>query len=112
MQGAKSLRERFPIFPLEYMLTVLNDVDKPAAFRADMARAAAPYIHPRLVAVEISEKNKPQTKQSIDVTKLTDDELAFLERLIMKSQTTTVIDNDPQDAPMIEYDDRGYRNVF
>lgn len=38
--------------PLEYMLNVLRDVQQPAERRDDMAKAAAPYIHPKLNAVQ------------------------------------------------------------
>lgn len=40
------------ITPLEYMLKVLRDDDMDAARRDDMAKAAAPYMHPRLASVE------------------------------------------------------------
>lgn len=38
--------------PLEYMLAVLRDTSQPSERRDDMARAAAPYIHPKLTSVE------------------------------------------------------------
>jgi hypothetical protein len=40
------------ITPLEYMLAVLRDDSIAAERRDDMAKAAAPYIHPRLAAIE------------------------------------------------------------
>ena len=40
--------------PLEFMLTHMRDVKNPESFRADMAKAAAPYIHPRLSSTEVS----------------------------------------------------------
>lgn len=42
------------ITPLEYMLDVMRDVGAPVERRDDMARAAAPYIHAKLSAVEHS----------------------------------------------------------
>ena len=69
---AKSLRERFPIFSLEFMLAILNDVDEPAAFREEMAKAAAPFIHPKLAAVEVSDKDH-RPRHRLDLTKLSDD---------------------------------------
>lgn len=36
------------ITPLEYMLQVLRDPDCDESRRDDMAKAAAPYMHPRL----------------------------------------------------------------
>ena len=40
------------ITPLEYMLAVMRDETAETAHRHDMAKAAAPYIHPRLAAME------------------------------------------------------------
>lgn len=45
------------ITPLEYMLGVMRDVSADEGRRDEMARAAAPYIHPRLQAVEHSGKD-------------------------------------------------------
>ena len=42
------------VTPLEFMLQVMRDEDAERAERLDMAKAAAPYIHPRLAAVEHS----------------------------------------------------------
>ncbi len=38
--------------PLEFMLSILRDENKDEALRADMAKAAAPYVHPRLTSIE------------------------------------------------------------
>lgn len=38
--------------PLEYMLERLRDDKETAEVRRDMAKAAAPYIHPKLSSVE------------------------------------------------------------
>ena len=40
------------ITPLEFMLRVMRDESADLQTRADMAKSAAPYIHPRLQAVE------------------------------------------------------------
>lgn len=40
--------------PLEFMLDLMRDVKQEIPLRADMAKAAAPYIHPRLANVEFS----------------------------------------------------------
>lgn len=42
------------ITPLDYMLEVLRAEDKTHAERMDAAKAAAPYVHPKLAAVEHS----------------------------------------------------------
>ena len=38
--------------PLDWMLQVLRDPSQPNERRDDMAKAAAPYVHPRLAAVD------------------------------------------------------------
>lgn len=38
--------------PLDYMLAILRDEDAPDERRDDMAKAAAPYVHPKLAAVD------------------------------------------------------------
>ncbi len=47
-----------------------------------MAKAAAPYIHPRLASVDV----RSRQKYSIDLTKLDDDELILFDRLLLKCQ--------------------------
>jgi hypothetical protein len=43
--------------PLDYMLRVMNDKTADHDRRADMAKAAAPYCHSRLSAVEHTGKD-------------------------------------------------------
>jgi hypothetical protein len=46
--------------PLEYLLGLLRDETQPKELRIDVAKAAAPYMHARLAAVEHSgDKDKP-----------------------------------------------------
>lgn len=40
--------------PLEYLTSVYQDADADEAKRIDAAKAAAPYIHPKLTSVELS----------------------------------------------------------
>jgi hypothetical protein len=42
------------ISPLQYMLNIMRDKKADKARRDDMAKAAAPYLHPRLQAIEHS----------------------------------------------------------
>lgn len=50
------------ISPLDYLLGVLRDDTKEQAVRIDAAKAAAPYVHARLQAIEHSgDKDKPVT---------------------------------------------------
>lgn len=55
------------ITPLEYMLSILRDPHAMPADRFEAAKSAAPYIHPRLSAVEVD------ASHSFD--DLTDDQL-------------------------------------
>jgi hypothetical protein len=54
--------------PLEYMLNTMRDETKPVAVRLDMAKAAAPYVHPRLASVEQAVQLDLQEPPSITVT--------------------------------------------
>lgn len=46
--------QRAGISPLEFMLFVMNDPDEPLSRRLDAAKSAAPFIHPKLSAVDNS----------------------------------------------------------
>ena len=43
--------------PKGFMLRVMRDESQPMPLRADMAKAAAPYFHPRLNAIEQRDEN-------------------------------------------------------
>lgn len=46
--------------PLEFMLRILRDPTQDYSIKADMAKAAAPYVHPRLATTEITgDPDKP-----------------------------------------------------
>lgn len=40
------------IMPLDYLLAILRDETKPQETRIDVAKAAAPYVHAKLAAIE------------------------------------------------------------
>lgn len=42
------------ITPLDYMLQILRDASKPLEDRMEAAKSAAPFVHPKLAAVELS----------------------------------------------------------
>jgi hypothetical protein len=42
--------------PLDYMLTIMRNEELEAATRLDAANKAAPYVHPKLAAIEHSGK--------------------------------------------------------
>ena len=43
--------------PLDYMLRVMRDGSADSSRRDDMAKASAPYVHPKLAAVEHTGKD-------------------------------------------------------
>ena len=43
--------------PKGFMLRVMRDESQPMPLRADMAKAAAPYFHPRVNAIEQRDEN-------------------------------------------------------
>lgn len=51
------------ITPLEYMLKLMRDEEKPEAVRLDAAKSAAPYIHPRLSSIEANVEGKMDVRQ-------------------------------------------------
>ena len=51
--------KRSGLTPLEYLLSVMKDEKLAAAARIDAAKAAAPYIHPKLTQIEHSGGKKP-----------------------------------------------------
>jgi hypothetical protein len=54
--------------PLEYMLTTMRDESKPETVRLDVAKAVAPYVHPRLASVEQAVQVDVQERPCITVT--------------------------------------------
>ena len=55
------------IMPLEFMLFVMRDKRRPLAVRLEMAKAAAPYLHPRVQAIEHSGKTRNSARRSLTV---------------------------------------------
>lgn len=80
----KSLLQEFPITPLKYLLTIVNDRQASPELRFAAAKAAAPYMHPRLASIAVH----AEKKWSIDPRKLTDEELKQFEHLLEKCQTS------------------------
>lgn len=67
--------------PLDYMLKVMRNPRADASRRDDMARAAAPYVHPKLSTMQHTGANGGPI-QTVDLTNATDDDLARLEALL------------------------------
>ena len=51
--------------PLEFMLSVMRDTGAERSERLDMAKAAAPYIHPRLSNVEATTNSSVETVSEV-----------------------------------------------
>jgi hypothetical protein len=68
------------VTPLDYMLKVMRDSRADKSRRDDMAKAAAPYVHPKLAAHQhTGAKGGPI--QTIDLTNMSPDDLDRLEAL-------------------------------
>lgn len=52
--------------PLAYMLNVMRDVSADMSRRDEMARAAAPYIHPRLASIDGNLNLNVRHEQALD----------------------------------------------
>lgn len=68
------------ITPLDYMLKVMRNPKADDARRDEMAKAAAPYVHPKLASMQHTGRNGGPI-QTVDLTKLSGDELAQLEAI-------------------------------
>ena len=54
--AARAAAEVTGILPLDYMLSVMRDESLDRATRMDAAKAAAPYLHPKVSPVEAKPK--------------------------------------------------------
>lgn len=64
------------ISPLEYMLDTMRNPEAEAKERLEAARAAAPYIHPRLAAIEHSGPNGGPIEHEAIIGKMTPQQAA------------------------------------
>ncbi|TJY59423.1 hypothetical protein E4T66_13615 [Sinimarinibacterium sp. CAU 1509] len=63
------------LLPLEYLLTVMRDEAQEQSIRLDAAKAAAPYIHPRLQATEATIKGSTLPPYEAALMQLAQEEL-------------------------------------
>jgi hypothetical protein len=49
------------VMPREFLLGIMRDEAQPLALRLDAAKAAAPYLHPKLVAQRVVAENETMT---------------------------------------------------
>lgn len=68
------------ITPLDYMLKVMRDEESGDARRDEMAKAAAPYVHPKLASMQHTGRGGGPI-QHVDLTNATEEQLAALESI-------------------------------
>jgi hypothetical protein len=85
-RDVKSLRSRSSLRPLEHMLKVINDDKFPLELRSQMAAAALPYMHHKLPAITLDDIDPPE-EPSLNLSKLTTEEIEQLRRILAKSDT-------------------------
>jgi hypothetical protein len=78
-----TFKSRYGVQPLEFMLKIINNDKLPMQLRCYMAEAAAPYLHPKLRAVEIDDVAGPE-QPSLDLTKVTREDLVQLDQILTK----------------------------
>lgn len=71
--------------PLDYMLKVMRDPRAGRFRRDDMARAAAPYVHPRLAALTNAKGDGPG-ELNVNLTVTDADRIRALSALIAKTK--------------------------
>jgi hypothetical protein len=74
--------EEFPITPLRHFLEILNDRKQSPALRFAAAKAAAPYMHPRLASIAV----RAEPQHGYDLSELDDQELDIFGRILMKQR--------------------------
>lgn len=95
-------RENFDVLPLDYLLGILNDSRATKSRKFDAARAAAPYLHSRLSSTELTGKGGGPVQWGIDLSKLNDEELSVLERLMAKGGAPAPANDDSADNKKAE----------
>ncbi len=70
--------------PLQYLLSVMRDVRLRLATRLEAAKAAAPYVHPRLASLTNAKGDGPA---EVLVTVTDEDRVRALEALIARRKT-------------------------
>jgi hypothetical protein len=63
--------------PLDYLLSVMRNDRLPRAERTDAAKAAAPYVHPKLATIAPT-----SDVGAYDLTKLSDEDLETVHRIL------------------------------
>ncbi len=105
----RSYQRRFKTHPLDLLLGIINDevrdkdgkpTELPLALKLEAAKVAAPYLHRKLPqAVELDGTDGGPLRYSMDLTKLSDEELMLFERIVIKAQRPVppLLDLDTED---------------
>ena len=65
IEREKAIKE-YGITPLDYMLSIVCDNGQDQQTRLDAAKAAAPYVHPRLATIEQNNTGEQKHTHSFD----------------------------------------------
>ncbi|WP_051903694.1 hypothetical protein [Neorhizobium vignae] len=68
------------ITPLDYMLKVMRNPEASDERRDEMAKAAAPYVHPKLASLQHTGRGGGPI-QTVDLARMTEEQLNALESL-------------------------------
>ena len=111
-QEVMHFRDRYDLMPLDYCMRIVNGLDtrtgeplskeeyrKQQQRRDDMAKHACSFLHSKLSSIEVSGQGGGPIKHSVDIYKLSDEELALFEQLLSKSMVTI---DDSEDAPTLD----------
>ena len=110
-QTVMSFRERYPIQPLDHFMSILNNDKEPKSRRDYAAEKALPFLNQRLSAVQLTGENGGPVRYAIDVTKLSDEELSFLERVMTKAAAPMAENDNDEPTEGDEDDDAAIREV-
>lgn len=102
--SVQAYRTRYLIQPLNYVMCILNDLN-PKTFEplrrpySDAKKEwavekAIPYLHHRLAAMQLTGADNGPVKHTVDVRKLSDQELLELEKIMSKAQEVITEEND------------------
>src|SRR5215471_15121679 len=78
--------------PLDYMISVMRDETATRPERLEAAAKAAPYVHPRLSAVEYTAPAEPE--EDVDFSDLNAEEREQLRKMLERRQPGQGVSND------------------
>jgi hypothetical protein len=97
----QAIRSQYEILPLEYAMAVLNNKREPNERRQWAASQAMGFVHSKLAAVDVRQI-EPPPRYTLDLSKLTDEELIELRRITAKAQTPLIEARPPMDVDPVK----------